>query len=221
MCGDEVAAVLLAAGASRRLGHAKQLLADASGTVAVVRVARALHEAGYAPVVVVLGAHATEVGAALAGEEVELVTNSAWQHGMGSSIAVGIAALARLAPESPGALICPCDMPAVTVSHLRALRTHFDGRTRVASTYGNAVHEDAAHGDAVRGIPAILPREDWPWLAALIGDSGARPLLRDARTRTVALPGGEFDLDTPSDLARWHEHTGRATGDNPSSREPR
>lgn len=118
---------------------------------------------------------------------------------MGTSIACGVQRLA--APEFgpiDAVLIVSCDMPSVTTAHLRALIDAAPtGGERVASAYAGP---DA---EAVRGIPALLPRADWEALAALDGDQGARALLRQAQTRTVLLPHGTFDLDTPADVDRW------------------
>lgn len=197
--GVRVAAVVLAAGASSRLGEPKQLLTDAAGVPAVARVARLAAAAGCAPVAVVVGAGADRVTAALRGEPVDIVRNAQWSAGMGTSIAAGIRALQSTAgADIAGALILPCDMPAVDLTHLSALCRAFDGDRRVASRYVDG------SGREVRGIPAVLPRRDWPWLVALDGDRGARPLFDEAHTRTVPLAGGTFDIDTPADLRRWH-----------------
>jgi len=103
-------------------------------------------------------------------------------------------------------LIATCDMPTVTVEHLQSLLAMSQqGTQRVASEYSGP------DGAPVRGIPATLPRADWPALAALDGDQGARGLLRDIGTLTVSLPSGHFDLDTPSDIAAW-----RTTGPPPT-----
>lgn len=200
MSRPQLAGLLLAAGGSTRLGEPKQLLCDEYGVPAVARVARMLR-AVCDEVFVVVGAHANLVRRALVSEHVQLLTHDGWRAGMGSSIAAGVHAMAShpLFADTTmpsGVLITPCDVPSVTEAHLRQLAGAFDGDRRVASAYHSASGE-------VRGIPAVLPRRDWSWLATLDGDQGARPLFRDVATLTVALPDGAFDLDTPADVERW------------------
>ncbi len=191
-----IAAIILAGGGSSRLGAAKQLLRDARGDSLLLRLVEQAHQARYSPIVVVLGAQADDVRALLHGAPVVCVENQRWQEGMATSIQAGIELL--LAPASHAssvraAVLMACDQPAVTASHLRLLREQW-ARTgaRVVSRY-----------DDVCGIPAIWPRADWPALAALHGDRGARALLTGMED-AVPLAQGALDLDTPTDVRQWH-----------------
>ena len=198
-----VAGVLLAAGGSRRLGSPKQLL-KVNGVTLVERAARELLNAGCSPVLVVIGAKADEVRNAVAILPVQCVENEHWEGGISTSIASAVTQLndVRFA-DVRAVLIATCDMPAVTVEHLALLlATSEHGVRRAASAYSD--HD----GAAVRGIPAVLPRADWPALAALYGDQGARALLRQQETLTVFLRQGNFDLDTAADVAAWRAASG-------------
>jgi CTP:molybdopterin cytidylyltransferase MocA len=201
--GGRVAAVLLAAGASSRLGEPKALLAEADGVPRVVRVARDLAAAGCAPVLVVVGAHRAVVEAALVGEAVTVVPHPGWAAGMGSSIAAGVSAL-DTHPEGAYAgalLVAPCDMPGATAAHLAWLvEASGAGMWRVASGYT----------DGARGMPAVFPRADWPLLQGLAGEGGGRGLLREGAVVVVPLADGDHDLDTPDAVRAWRAGLGAA-----------
>jgi CTP:molybdopterin cytidylyltransferase MocA len=173
--------VILAAGASKRLGEPKQLLVLGGETLLerAVRVARA---AGCSPVVVVLGASAEAIRAGCELDDAVVVMNEDWSEGMGSSIRAG----AGVMRNADACIVMTCDMPAVTAGHLRALMSSGE---MTASSYSSK-----------KGVPAYFPVEAFQSLLELRGDAGAKDLLRSARS--VELVGGELDVDTMEDLAR-------------------
>lgn len=187
-------AVVLAAGASKRLGTPKQLLSW-HGEPLVRRAARAATEAGLWPVVVVLGARADEVRAALAGLPVATVANPGFASGIGGSIKVGLHRLRVCSPEVKGVIFVACDQPLVQPAHLAALAAaaQAGGKPIAASAYGGAL-----------GIPAFFDASVFPELLKLHGDAGARGVIarEAARVASVPLPGGELDVDTPEDWKR-------------------
>jgi len=195
-----IAGVVLAAGGSRRLGTPKQLLVDAHGETLVHRSARQLLDAGCVPVVVVLGAVPEAIGAAVRDLDVQALQNDRWPEGIGTSIYCAISALMAAGPRSrvDAALVVACDMPSVSTQHLLALVSQSQaGARRVGSAY------TGDGGRTVIGIPAVLPQADWAVLRALSGDRGARDLFLLPDTLSVFLRSGNFDLDTPADVARW------------------
>ncbi|AHG89695.1 MobA-like NTP transferase domain protein [Gemmatirosa kalamazoonensis] len=186
-----VAAVVLAAGASTRLGRPKQLVLH-DGEPLVRRAARAALDAGAEPAVVVLGAHADLVRRALDGLPVSAVMNDAWETGMASSLRVG--ARAALDAGADAVLVTLVDQPLVDAAALRRLVAAFPGPYGVvASTYGDAL-----------GVPALFAREHAEALLHLTGDAGAGGWLRarGAAVTRVAMDEAALDVDTEGDLAR-------------------
>jgi molybdenum cofactor cytidylyltransferase len=188
-----VAAIVLAAGASRRLGQPKQLLMHGGETL-LERAIRIANKAGANPVLTVLGANSEIIRASMGVTNSIHVINEHWERGISTSIHVGLAALEDSAPNAAGALILACDQPRLTADHLRALIEIFAAQVEpsiIASAYGG-----------VLGIPAVFPRLAFPQLRALRGDKGARALLAEPPCPLIAVPfaGGEVDIDEPGDL---------------------
>jgi molybdenum cofactor cytidylyltransferase len=180
----QVAALVLAAGGSKRLGQPKQLVRIKSETL-LERAVRIAQDAGCSPVVVVVGAAAAVIQAECDLGDSIVVVNGDWVEGMGSSIRVGVGALR----DVDACVVMTCDMPAVTAAHLRMLMV--SGETTASEYAGRP------------GVPAYFPMSVFPSLLQLQGDSGARDLLRTAKT--VELVGGELDVDTTADLERLRE----------------
>jgi CTP:molybdopterin cytidylyltransferase MocA len=190
-----VPAIILAAGASRRLGRPKQLLL-AGGEALLARTIRVVSEAGAGPVLVVLGANRESIAEGLDLSLVHAVANAGWESGIASSIRAGIEELLRLHAEVDAVMILVCDQPRLSADHLQSLMDRYaeaNDPAIVASRYAG-----------IAGIPAIFPASQFPRLLALEGDAGARFLLRNPECPMTAVDfaGGEDDIDTPEDLAR-------------------
>lgn len=188
-----IPAIILAAGASRRLGQPKQLVQYQSETL-LARTIRIAGESGAAPVIAVFGAHHEQISSVISFHCATAIFNRNWEQGIASSIHAGLEAVERIAPAPSGALILPCDQLRLTSDHLRALLAAFAVQAEpsiVASAYAD-----------VLGIPAVFPRVAFPELMALHGEKGARALLLNPPCPLIAIPfdGGEIDIDEPADL---------------------
>ncbi len=185
-----IAAVVLAAGASTRLGQPKQLVRF-HGEQLVDRAIRIAHEAGATSIFVVLGADHERILEAITpvSYDTRILINKGWQHGMATSIALGVTAAERI--DADDVLVLSCDQVTVTPEHLRQLILTSKRERVVASLYHSR-----------GGIPALFPEFAFHALQELAGDQGAREVLQSDSVLTVALPGGEFDVDTPEDLER-------------------
>jgi molybdenum cofactor cytidylyltransferase len=190
-----IPAVILAAGASRRLGQPKQLVA-LGDEVLIEHAIRLAMEAGATPIIAVLGAHFDLIRSSSSLKDAIEVFNAQWEQGIASSIHAGIHSLDEFAQTAAGVLVLGCDQPRLTAAHLRALIETFAAQSEpmiVASTYAG-----------VQGVPAVFPRCVFNELLALQGDRGARALLVRPPRPLIALPfeGGEVDIDEPGDLAQ-------------------
>lgn len=182
------AAIVLAAGASRRLGRAKQLVAI-DGETLLHRTVRHVLATAPAELVVVVGSDAS-IAATIADLGTRCVT--ATGDGMGHSLSAGLDALAT---GCEGVLIAVCDQPALDAAHLTALVAHWQAQPlrAVASGYARTF-----------GVPALLPRA-WFDETTLDGDRGARALLRGREAEVVVVANEALarDIDEPGDLAAY------------------
>ena len=202
------AAIILAAGASTRLGAPKQLLL-LNGESLLRRTVRIALEAGCSPVLAVLGAHAEEMLPELEGLNATAVLNPEWRLGMSTSVQAGLAKLLSLDPsgsrsESPfgspsaiswakDALLLVCDQPATTPALLK----------RLIEAHGQAsLPITACRYSETLGVPAVFSSLVFPELLELTGDQGARRVIArsPARVAAVDFPGGASDIDTPEDV---------------------
>ena len=182
-------AVVLAAGDSKRLGRAKQLV-EIDGEPLLRRITRYVLATRPRDCVVVLRDDAAGFEATLGGLAARIIRIADADAGMSAALRAGVAALDA---SCAGALVVVTDQPALAESHLHALCDTWKASPQraVASAYAGVI-----------GVPALLPRAWFDAIAALRGDTGARDLLR-ARADVVALaaPALVRDIDVPSDLS--------------------
>ena len=199
-----VAAVILAAGRSSRMGHAKQV-AVVEGTPMVVRAVTVALACGADTVWVVTGAYGAAVEAVLASlcqqhGQLRLLDNEAWATGQASSVQNAIKALPE---ETAAVLFLPVDQPFLPVSLLREL---------IRGWQAGALLAAPAVDGQVRGAPAIFDRSLWPELLQLSGDMGARPLLQRHADQLHEVPAAAAwlrDIDTPEELAAVNDRGAR------------
>lgn len=182
--------VLLAAGASRRLGRPKQLLVW-QGEALVRRAARAALEAGVDELITVVGDERDAVTAALAGLDLRVVENERWPEGIGGSVAAGVRAASGSA-----VLLLLADQPGVDAALLRELIAGMkSGHERVACAYSGVI-----------GVPALFSApSDLAALRELSGERGAQQLLRRPGVDVLAIPAEQaaHDIDDEADWQRW------------------
>lgn len=188
-----IAAVLLAAGRSSRMGERNKLLIPVEGKPMVRHAAEAALAAHVRELVVVTGHMAGEVAAALEGLPVRLIHNPDYAQGLSSSLKAGIGALGR---KVDGAIVMLGDMPRIGAEHLTRLTAAFapaQGKTIVVPTV-----------DGKRGNPVLWGRAHFDAFRAIEGDVGARHLIgaNEAALVEVAMPDGAslLDVDTPAAL---------------------
>jgi molybdenum cofactor cytidylyltransferase len=182
-----VAGVVLAAGTSSRLGQPKQLLTY-GGRSLVRRAVDVGLAAGLTPLVVVTGAHATDVEGELRGLPVHLVHNEGYRAGQSTSVRAGVSALSA---DTEAVVMLLVDMPAVDEQVVRALVAawHTTGAPLVRPTF-----------DGRPGNPVLFAASLFPEMLALEGDEGGRPILQ-RHAECVQLvpttqPGVLVDVDT-------------------------
>ena len=147
-----------------------------------------------APVIVVVGASASQVVDALDGLALTIVSNPNWQLGLGSSIRCGAEALG---PETDVAVVTLCDMPRVYSGLLIEL---------AAAVSSGSPPVAAAGYDCILGPPCAFYRSQFAALRSLSGDTGARAIIQSSpKVAQIEFAAGTLDIDSPEDLARMVE----------------
>uniref|UniRef100_B8HZF6 MobA-like NTP transferase domain-containing protein n=1 Tax=Cyanothece sp. (strain PCC 7425 / ATCC 29141) TaxID=395961 RepID=B8HZF6_CYAP4 len=185
--------LVLAAGASKRLGHPKQLL-PFRGRPLIFEIAKVAVLSGCQPVGVVLGAYAESIEPHLANLDVHIIYNEYWLAGMSSSIQCGLRELLAISPDLEAILLMVCDQPFVSPHLIHQLIFGYKtfNYPIVTSEYGG-----------IKGVPALFHKDFFPNLAMLQGDIGAKSIIRQHHSHCFSIPfeQGAIDLDMPQDLS--------------------
>lgn len=185
-----IAAIILAAGAGRRLGGRKPL-APCAGKTLLARAVAAGRNAGLDCTMAVFGEVDAEYLEAATEAGLAFTVNADWRDGMGTSIAAGVASL-------------PGDCDAVLVQTVDQALVDGDGLRTLVDAWRRAPESIvAARYAGATGVPALFPRRCFQALRALGGDRGARGIIAgDGGVVAMDLPEAALDVDTAADLAR-------------------
>ena len=189
---EKIAAVILAAGCSSRLGQAKQLI-EFEGKTLLERAIEAAARVKCRPIIVIVGANAREIVAQLDQNRAQFVENPNWEQGIGSSIHAGIVQVQKTEPAASAVLVMLSDQPFVGEPQLSRLlhARQKTGKPIVCSQYAETV-----------GVPAIFGRDFFGKLMQL-DQAGAKKLMiaHSDQCVHVLMPEAERDIDTTADLS--------------------
>jgi len=200
----EIPFLLLAAGASSRMGHSKQLLPWGELTLIEHQVHTLLKTGN--PVVVVLGHQADRIGPVLDNFPLRYFIHEQWENGMGSSIAHGIRYLEKEFPAAAGVLITQIDQPLLTASYFHKILGTFQAGSR------QIIVSQSVSG--WQGVPVLFDRVYFAALQNLSGEGGARKIFRShpEAVKFVECEDILEDMDTPEAYQKLLEKFGPSPG---------
>ena len=189
--------IILAAGASSRLGSPKQLVLFRQKPL-LQHMIDLVNGMELATRVLVVGANESTVRQAIEPGSVQVIVNGQWQEGMAGSIRAGLSEVLKLDPETDRVLVLLSDQPLVKPDLLEDL-------LRALSEGDYSLAASVYRGQA--GVPACFLSTHFDELLALTGDRGAKQLIAQHKPKAALVPFdmGELDIDTPADLARLRD----------------
>ncbi|MEO6230033.1 MAG: nucleotidyltransferase family protein [Ferruginibacter sp.] len=195
----ECGIVLLAAGASSRMGRSKQLLMYQGRTLLEHAISSAKKSKAKG-IVLVVGANEEAISQAVNSPGITIVKNETWEQGMSTSIIAGLQRLLTEQPTLESVIFMACDQPFVTADLLNKLIDNYERIQKpiVASSYGNSA-----------GIPALFDKTIFASLMTLTGDKGAKKIINQhpGLVHTIEFPLGNNDIDTLSDYEQLLKQT--------------
>ena len=189
---DKIGIIILAAGESKRLGRAKQLL-EIQGKTLIERIIETALKTNF-QTTIVLGAKAEKIQPKIEKMSVEIVVNENWQNGMSSSIVCGLSKLLETQKDLSAIVILLCDQPFVSTEAILQLieKQRLAQKKIVASEYENTF-----------GVPALFTKEIFDELLNLDKKVGAKSIIKkyaETDLAKISVPEAEFDIDTEEDF---------------------
>ncbi|WP_282050883.1 nucleotidyltransferase family protein [Maribacter aquivivus] len=186
----DIAVLIMAAGASRRMEGIKQLMPWKSSNF-LLETIKTIQNTNAKSLHVVLGSNAEFIATqcSLKEKNIDIIVNSNWENGLGDSIAHGVKVLLKQKPTLDGILICLADQPLLSFEYLNSLIEEFIKHPSkiVATNYDKKV-----------GVPALFPKLLFEELSILKGDFGAKEILNNKSNVIVSLDAADqiSDVDT-------------------------
>ena len=193
------AIIILAAGASSRMGMPKQLLMI-EGKTLIKRVSDLAMNTSCHPIVVVLGANKNELRSELDKMPITIIDNPKWEDGVSSSIKMGLVGAYMTQKDIDAVIFLTVDMPFVSVSLINKMlieaNQNLDSQV-VACNY-----------EKQSGIPVLFKRSLFNDLLELKGDEGAKKIVKQNKDKStfIDFPEGKFDLDTMDEYWNYIEN---------------
>lgn len=191
---SEIGLIILAAGASVRMGKSKQSL-DFEGKTLLQRTIQTALDSECRPIVVILGSQIDVLKNEIKNFDVQIVENADWEKGMSSSIKTGLEKILEINNRISGVVIMVCDQPFVSAELINRLVKDYRETENliVASRYSETL-----------GVPALFSSRIFPRLLTLENEGGAKKIIEQFQNETVAVPfeKGDIDIDTPDDYLK-------------------
>jgi molybdenum cofactor cytidylyltransferase len=184
-----IAILIPAAGASKRIGRPKQLLKWGDSTLIGHTIDTAA-ELNQKKILVVLGAYYEKIKPEIEGFDIQILKNEGWKDGLGSSIAIGADSLLKSGDNYSGLLVLLVDQPLIVPFYLKAMIAEFKvGKKQIIAT---------SYGNGKFGVPAIFDKSYFKELSLLNDDRGAKNLIKrhSKNVRTIDIVPLVTDIDT-------------------------
>lgn len=189
---SNIAVVILAAGASKRMGSPKQLLNWGNETLVIHAIKKAI-SLNTGEVIVVLGANHDIINEEIKHFPITILNNVEWELGLGKSIACASNYLENLNKNVDGILITLVDQPFITINYLKELSSKFsNNKNEIIATY----YQKGAYG-----VPALFNKSYFKQLSKLNDDYGAKYILKENKSfiKFLIPPVKNLDLDSKED----------------------